>query len=412
MKKKLCLILSLAILVLQILPIANVFAALPPYEPPEGEHLDPKDYYLNYASQGIQLLQRPRLSLSVNGGQNDRITSGGSLVFVAKVTNDERVQDPTEINFSYTIGEITHTSSVPVSTEKATFTLSYDEILAANPDTDYVMTASYTENDIEAKAQVKFGVLGDNPAIVFTEPGVENTVSIDDPLHFEIKTFPGSHSTALTVSWRCGSNLSAGYSCPTTSEETDLAFAAPGTYNVTVTVTDNNGYQGTSTVTIKVVKDPPYISAFTIPDEFEAGSTATVHVVASDKFGTINRIDWVCSDNNTTILDNRYTPNPPAASIRHEITTQLPDSEGATYYCTFRVTDDDSVDSALYNLTLRTRISSTESTEPVETVIPDEPNTGVSTSEGASAVIDTTLAALSSLALCGLFAVIAKRRYQ
>ena len=407
MKKKLCLLATvLGILMVQILPIANA-ATLPPYEPTDWGQIDAKDYYLNYRSKNIDLLKRPDITLTVNDWQNDRIRSGESLVFVAKVANDDRIPDPATITFSYALDGPVQSNSVPVSNGKATFTLNYSDIATAVPDRDYVMTASYVENGIEARSQVYFGVLGDNPAIIFTEPGVENIVSINDPLHFKVKTFRGTTSESLILSWNCGSNLSPGYTCPATNtEEGNIAFTTTGAHNITATVKDNLDNVGRATVAIEVINDPPYVSAFTIPDEFEPGATATIHLLTGDKHGTVNKLEWGCSNEEAIIFDQQYDFETPAKFIHQEIATRLPDIEGDTYHCMFRTTDDDGEVSAPYNLVFRTRIPSVTPDEA-----PGEPNTGMFTSEGASAAIDITLTVLSVLALCGIFAVITKRRF-
>ena len=40
------------------------------------------------------------------------------------------------------------------------------------------MTVSYTENGANVSTQVKFGILGDDPSIIFTEPAFDDTVSL------------------------------------------------------------------------------------------------------------------------------------------------------------------------------------------------------------------------------------------
>jgi hypothetical protein len=420
MKKKLCLILSLALLALQVLPVASAFAALPPYEPAEGDHFDPKDYYLNYESQGINLLQRPRITLSVNDEKsNDRIASDQTLAFTATVRRDSRIQTPpSTVTFSYGINGTLYENTISLVNGVATYTLSYNDLTSAGavPNTNYTMTATYGEDGItEVTDQVRFGILGGtNPAVIFTEPGAGDTVSPNDAVALKIKTFQGATPGSLTIRWTCErtNQISSGYTCPADgAEQASLAYRAAGTYNLTVTITDTEGHTGTDTIAIQVVDDPPYVSAFTIPDEFEPGTTATAYVVASDKFGTINRLEWGCSDDGNIVFDQTFDVDPPAASIRHEITTQLPNVESDTHHCMFRAIDDDNQVSASYDLVFRTRNHS-QSVVSDEPVTPTEPNTGVFTGKSASATAtDVTLASLGALALCSLFAVMAKRRF-
>ena len=420
MKKKLCLILSLVLLALQVLPVASAFAALPPYEPAEGDHFDPKDYYLNYESQGINLLQRPRITLSVNNEKsNDRIASDQTLTFTATVRRDSRIQTPpSTVTFSHRIDGTLYEDTISLVNGVATYTLSYDALTSAGavPNTNYTMTATYAEDGItEVTDQVRFGILGGtSPAVIFTEPGAVYTVSPNDAVALKIKTFQGATPGSLTVRWTCErtNQLSAGYTCPANdTKEASLAYRVAGTYNLTVTVTDTDGHTGTDTIAIQVVDDPPYVSAFNIPDEFEPGTTATAYVVASDKFGTINQLEWGCSDDDNIVFDQTFDVDPPAASIRHEITTQLPNVESDAHHCMFRAIDDDDQVSTPYDLVFRTRNHS-QSVVQDEPAVPTEPNTGIFASEGASATTtDVTLTSLSALALCSLFAVMAKRRF-
>ena len=281
------------------------------------------------------------ISLNVNGGQNARIGQGESLVFTAKVIDAYPAAE--NITWSWDIGGGTQTQKTSVDENgSATITLTYDDIFSASPDKDYFMTVTYKENGADVKSQVKFGILGDNPAVVFTEPGFESTVSINDPLHFKVKPYKGKLSESLTLQWTCSSNLSAGYTCPTT-EEADLAFSKVGSYKIIVKVTDDLDNSGSDTVIVNVIADPPTIKATTNDNsnEYKINSIVMVKVSANDRFGTINSIKWGCSNGNVA-FDNDTTFGSPAASVSDvQFKVQLPGSETSNYRCIFKAIDDD-----------------------------------------------------------------------
>lgn len=304
------------------------------------------------------VVKATQLSLKVNDAQNARIGKEDKLEFVAKVTGAypaaKNVTWSWETNKDYT------KKTTVDENGSATLTLTYDDIASAGPDKDIFMTVRYTENGANVSAQVKFGTLGDNPAVIFTEPSFENTVSINDPLHFKIQTYKGNKSESLTLQWNCGSNLSTGYACPTTAEETDLAFSKVGTYKVTVKVTDNNGNTGSDTIKVNVVADPPTLEVISKDksNEYKINSVVTVNASASDKFGTIQKIQWYCS-NGTTIHsfnDNEKVFDPATASVT-DVPLQLilSGTEKSNQPCYFKAIDDDGEEGldTLYFTTLK-----------------------------------------------------------
>ena len=286
-----------------------------------------------------------QLNLTVNGAQNARIGTDGKLDFVVKVIGAYPAAE--NVTWSWNIGNGEKTKKTAVGEDgSATISLTYDEIASAGPDKDFFMKVKYSENGADVSAQVKFGTLGDNPAVVFTEPSFENTVSINDPLHFKVQTYKGNKSETLTLAWNCGSNLSAGYTCPTTAEETDLAFSKVGTYKVAAKVTDNLGNIGSDTVVVNVVADPPSINVSTKNknNEYKIGSSVDVDYNAKDKFGTINQIKWGCNNGNV-IFDHNKTFDSPAASVSGSIKVEFPGGldvkDRTEHTCIFKAIDDD-----------------------------------------------------------------------
>ena len=302
------------------------------------------------------VVKATQLSLTVNGAQNARIGKEEKLDFVVKVIGAYPAAQ--NVTWSWNVGDGEKTKKVAVGEDgSATLSFTFDEIAAIGADKDFFMKATYSENGADVSAQVKFGILGDNPAVVFTEPSFENTVSINDSLHFKVQPYKGNHSETLTLQWNCGTNLSTGYTCPTTAEETDLAFSKAGTYKVVIKVTDNLENSGSDTVVVNVVADPPTIKASTKDNsnEYKINSTVTAYISASDKYGTINQIKWGCS-NGMVVFDNDTTFTVPLSSVSEvPLKVQLPSAEVSNHRCVFKAIDDDN-EEGLDTLTFKTLI--------------------------------------------------------
>ena len=402
-------------LVFCFLPAANVFAANG-YYPEDGENFDWKTYY---RTSSEQLYNRPTVSLSVNGNRNARIKSGETLSFVASVRNDDRVQVSDTMTWSYDLGSGIQSTTTPIVNNRATFSLNYDDISTINPNVDYLMTAIYTENGIEARAQVKFGILNNNIAVIFTEP-VDEVVSINDAVPLKSLVYPGVNSTSTVTRWICTGLLSAGYTCPGNDvAEANIAYKRAGIYQISVTTTDQDGISGTASVTIRVVEDRPKVFAYTGADEYEPGETVTVRAISSDKYGTINRLDWGCDEGEAVLLVHSYTVDPPSATYTQEFTVTLPDHETNTYHCKIKAVDDDGEANDPFDLPIIVRAAQvvTPPTDPVidnnqtetnnneQTTQPEvnekndvtSPNTGVIKGENASAVQSISAAVVAAI---------------
>lgn len=289
------------------------------------------------------------LTLDVNGAQKQLIGEGETLTFNAKIINAYPAAQKVTWTAELEDSPITKTTSVNEDGE-ATFSLSYEDIKKAVEGKDYTMTVAYAENNVKLNAQVKFGVLGNNPAVIFTEPASTITVTKNDPVLFKVSAYPGKSSTDYTLTWNCGTNLSSGYTCPEPQTKTakfdteaTLAYSTTGKYKVIVNVKDNSAKESYDTVEVVVVKDPPTVHAATnsSSNKYKINSKVSVTVDASDKFGTVNKISWGCSNGKVT-FDNEYVlPTPSKTISDHRISLQMPGTETDNYRCVIKATDDD-----------------------------------------------------------------------
>jgi len=336
----------------------------------DGEHkliAKAKDKAGNRASieQTIKV-NATSINLSANGGQNTRIGKDEKVDFVAKVIGAYPAAK--SVTWTWDLGAGAKTQTTKVLDDGTTsFTFNYSDIAAIKSDSDYVMKATYKENGANVSAEVSFGLLGDNPSAIFSEPGLNTKVSLNDPIHFMVTAYKGKESNSLTLTWNCGSNLSSGYTCPSkTSDlehrqtsETTLAFNKVGKHTVSVNIKDEeHGNEGNKSITVEVESDAPTISASTDSktNEYKINASVPVNVSANDKYGTINKFKWGCS--NGSILD--YTEvvlDKPAKTVTdYPITVTLPGSETSNYKCAFYAIDDDGETSNAATVTFTTLI--------------------------------------------------------
>lgn len=366
MKKKICLLLTaLALLTSHVLALSNVFA--------------------------IDTYVEPKISLRVNGLLNDRIKTGQSLEFVAKLSGDYL---PTQlITWSWDLGagEQTQTTSI-ANNGTSTLILNYSDISTAASQQNHIMKAEYSDSTASTSARVLFGVLDDNPAVIFTEPEFDTTISINDPIHLKIKTFMGTSSSSLTVKWTCtGGHLSPGYTCPANNiYEADISFNQVGTYKISVEAEDNISNKGRNEIIINVVNDPPKIEVQTDknPNNYKTGDTAKAKVSVDDTYGTINKIEWGCNEGSVISFDKSYTTNLPVKSIEdYEVNLPLPNTATDNYQCKFRATDDDG-EQGFYTIIFK--VSAPDPIINPDPIDPTDNNTEANTTIEPSASPDVT----------------------
>lgn len=306
------------------------------------------------------------MTLNVNGAQKEVIASDEELVFTAQVNNALPAADSIIWTWEEQDGDniVTKTQKTKADeTGKATFTLKFTDLPTARPDVDYVMTAAYKENDISLESQVKFGILGLNPVIMFTEPGFKTSVTINDPIDFKVKAIKGQGGNDIEISWNCGTDIADGYTCPSTEESGTLAFSKTGTYKIVASVQDKVDAEkkGADTVIVDVISDPPSVSA-SVKDpktSYKIRSEVEIQVAASDKFGTVKKLMWNCFNAQKGVSpildpDKEKIIDVPAASITETINITLPGAETNSYTCYFKALDDDGEESEPDTLVFKT----------------------------------------------------------
>jgi len=138
-----------------------------------------------------------------------------------------------------------------------------------------------------------------------------------------------SDGSVQTWSWSFGDGQNSSAEDPTT------IYAVTGTYNVTLTVTDNDG--ATDDVTKPVTVNDPPTAAFTPPTTCTVGVDCTFTADGSnDSDGSIVSWDWSFEDGGTA--SGETTTHNFAATGPHSVTLTVTDNDGATDAVTQTVT--------------------------------------------------------------------------
>ena len=262
------------------------------------------------------------LSLTVNDAQNVRIGEDEALCFAATLSGAEPVGT---VNWSWNCGGDTITKQTDVDENgNSTLSYTYNEIkVLATAGEEYVMTATYRTNGVEAaRARVPFGLLGDNPSVVFVEPALDDTFYVDEGIGFKVRGYLGRNSNSLTLKWQCaGTQLSDGYSAPADgTTEAELAFREAGDHRVKVTVADQDSKTGSATIVVHVVEPPEPIQSFSVTNSYAPppvvsnvvarqrwpwnGLVDVDYEVGGDTDGLEARISFAASDGRSWVATN------------------------------------------------------------------------------------------------------------
>ena len=287
-------------------------------------------------------VQASKIVLTIDGKTSKMVNSTQSLTFTAKVEN--AIPMPDTLTWETNIeGAQSFISEVNPVDSTATLTIDKSRLPdVTKTGTFYEMLAKTKDNIVTNK--VRFGFFDDGPIVYFESPTNDTTISINDTIAYSIFA-DGNNSDptdkTFTLSWNCN----GGYPCPTGNNlNGEIFWGDAGTKKFIVTIANSANETRKDTLLVNVISDPPTIqvTSESIDNRHKINSSVTLRVSASDKFGTIKRIDWGCTNGSMVSFDNNTVFDPPKKSITNEpITVLMPGTATENYKCIVKATDDD-----------------------------------------------------------------------
>lgn len=280
------------------------------------------------------------ITLSIDGKTSKMVNSTQAITFTAKVEN--AIPMPDSLTWVTNI-EGASTFRTKVTDSVATLTLEKSQLpTGIESSVFYEMTVKTKDNIVSNK--VRFGYFDNGPIVYFESPTNDTSVSINDEINYSMFAF-GNNSNpdvqTFSLAWTCD----GGTPCPTdNSTEGKISWSTKGQKKLIVEITNADSEHKKDTLLVNVIPDPPTIRVKqeSNDDRHKINSYADVTVSASDKYGTITKIDWGCTNGTMFTFDEEKQIDPPAKSIT-DVPVQLLMSGTATnnFRCIVRVTDDD-----------------------------------------------------------------------
>ena len=280
------------------------------------------------------------ISLTIDGKTSKMVNTTQSLTFQAKVEN--AVPLPDSLTWITNI-EGASTFRTKITDSVATLTIEKTQLpTSIQSNTFYEMIAKTSDGITTNK--VRFGFFDDGPVVYFESPVNDTSISINDTIHYNLFAFGNNtdpNDNTFTLAWNCDE----GTPCPSdNSTEGNISWSTIGQKKLVVEITNADDEKRKDTLLVNVISDPPTIRTTQEGNDnrHKINSFVDVAVSASDKFGTITKIDWGCTNGTMFTFDESKDIDPPAKSITDE-TVSLHMSGTATdsYRCIVRVTDDD-----------------------------------------------------------------------
>jgi PKD repeat protein len=255
-------------------------------------------------SLSVRILGRPIASFSY---LPEKPLRGQSVAFDASASSDP---DGTVASYAWTFGDGIQGTGRTVSHAYASHGT-------------FTVTLTVTDNE---------GVTGTTSRAVriYAPPTAAFVYSPAGPLEGTSVSFDASGSTdpdgaVVSFAWDWGDGTISGPSSSATAAHT---FARYGTYAVRLTVTDGDGFTGTTTTNVRILARP--VASFTTsPAKPLAGQAVSFDASASsDPDGTVSSYAWAFGDGG--IGTGRTASHPYAAYGTYTVTLTVTDSDGLT----------------------------------------------------------------------------------
>jgi len=280
------------------------------------------------------------LSLDVEG-QTSKLADSETLKFNAKVNNASPM--PETIYWVTNISKA-DTFKVAVKDGAATLNLKKSELPSSVQTGRFYEMTAYTSQKGGVKSNtVRFGFLGDGPAIYFYEPSNDTTISLNDEIKIKVESIANNtdpDDQTATITWKCVDEKSC---ISDNAKEGTYSWSTAGTKKIIVKIVNAGDKDAYDTLIVNVVKDPPSIkiSSDVNKDRIKIKSKLDIKVNASDKYGTINEIKWGCGKDKAVLSKDSTLKEPQKTISNGIITVEMDTIATNNYKCAVQVIDDD-----------------------------------------------------------------------
>jgi len=224
------------------------------------------------------------------------------VIFDASNSSDPNRGGPTALTYQWNFGDIYTTSPLPSPTYSHTYASSGN----------YTVTLTVRDNENFSGTVLQNITVYAQPVANFTiAPSapyyVNKTLTFDASASYDPKNNTGPHKGIATYTWDFGDSTPKNYSGPIVTH----SYGSPGLYNVTLTVTDYLGLNGSYVVPVNVGSGNP-VANFTPPSPpcyaghqltFDASASYDPKNMTAPNQGIAN-YTWDFGDTNITTTPN------------------------------------------------------------------------------------------------------------
>ena len=192
--------------------------------------------------------------------------------------------------------------------------------------------------------KVRFGFYDEGPVVYFESPAKDTLVSVNDTVAYKVFAFHNNSISGdeyFVLDWTC----EPASPCPAAMDTVGKLFwSEPGIKKVIVRIKNTAKETAVDTLVVNVEADPPtvHVVSESVDNRHKINSSVELRVSASDRFGTIAKIEWGCTNGSMFTFDDDTTFANPQKSIANvPISVQMPGIASENYKCIVKVTDDD-----------------------------------------------------------------------
>ncbi len=231
----------------------------------------------------------------------------------------------------------TFSDSTPGST--STLGMAFNTLFGHEPDAIIVVEAELLDDVTSAvqaiSNQITLQITGGAPVASFTY--TPDNPAVDQVVSFRASTSLDVGGSIVEYRWDWGDGTSADIERDASAHH---RFSAAGTFTVTLTVTDNFGEIGTTTLAVTVIGGAPIASFVYSPDNPSAGQVVSFDASSSlDPGATLQEARWDWGDGTSPTLEaDLFAEHVFSTAGTYTVTLTIRDNFGATDTATLTVT--------------------------------------------------------------------------